>query len=122
MSADQCIEQCLRRTLAGFAPTGDDDDVGVIDAAEIVRQLHLGAAEHAQRAGFARAQLGAIPGHAQLWPYRCEQADRTAELEQPLAVAGDDGDEWCGGIGGQAGHGLMLRVEVRGAAWRAGMR
>jgi|GEM_PF-6991119 len=122
MGADQCIEQGLRRTFAGLAPTGDDDDVGVIDAAEIVGQLHLGAAEHAQRSGFARAQLGAVPGHAQFRPYRCEQADRTAELEQPLAVASDDGDEWCGGIGGRAVHGLMLRVVVRGAEWCEGMR
>ena len=116
VGTDQCIEQCLRWALAGFAPTGDDDDVGVINRAEIVGKLHLRIAEHAQRTGFARAQLGAVPGHAEFRPHRREQADRAAEFEQPLAVAGDDGNERRGGIGGWAGHGLMLRVAVRGVA------
>lgn len=105
MRTDECIEQRLWRTFVGLAPAGDDDDVGVIDRAEIVGQLHLRITEHAQRAGLARAQLGAVPGHAEFRPHRREQANRAAELEQPLAVAGDDGDERCAGIGGGAGHG-----------------
>ncbi len=122
MGTDECIKQRLWRALAGLAPTGNDDDVGVINCAEVVGKLHLRSAKHAQRTGFTRAQLGAIPGHAELGSYRREQAHRTAEFEQPLAVAGDDGNERRSGVGGWAGHGLMLRVQMHGAEWCAGMR
>ncbi|MNI21476.1 hypothetical protein D3C73_750030 [compost metagenome] len=122
MGAGEGIEQRLRGALAGFAPAGNDDDVGVVDRTQIVGQLHLCTAEHAQRTGLASAELGAVPGHAQFGADGREQTDRAAEFEQALAVAGHDGDGGRVRFGRQGGHGLMLPTQARAAEWRAGMR
>ncbi|MNT16067.1 hypothetical protein D3C71_1375850 [compost metagenome] len=108
VGAGERIQQWLRWALGRITPAGHHDGVGVVQRLQSVRQLHVGAAEHAQGSGFGGAHLGGVPSHVQLGADGREQADGAAELEQALAVAGRNGD---GGrcVRGMSGeHRLML--------------
>lgn len=122
MCMDECIEQCLWWVFVGFVLVGDDDDVGVIDCVEIVGQLYLCIIEYVQCVGFVCVQLGVVLGYVEFWLYWCEQVNCVVEFEQFLVVVGNDGDEWCVGIGGWVGYGLMLWVVVCGVECCVGMR